>query len=258
MLTEGIVGLKDRIGFDMFARPEIISWASHHIERCGSDPARVLDIGVGDGHDLLLLRDNAPKKSIELYGVECAGWRIRNARKNGIDVFEINVESDQIPMPDASLDVLIANHVVEHLKELFFFFSEVSRLLRPGGIAIIGCPNLAGWPNRLALLFGQQPPCIKILGPHIRGITIPGFKQFIEFGDFFKVECVKGRAFYLAPGRLGQILANLMPGLGSGVHFVVSRTPKPGTFIEVIKIGIPGFCDTPYYRGPTATTQSPQ
>ena len=71
---------------------------------------------------------------------------------------------------------------------------------------------------------------MKILGAHVRGITIPGFRQFIEYGGFFEVERVKGRAFYLAPGKLGQGLANLMPGLGAGVHFMLSRTSKPWNF----------------------------
>jgi SAM-dependent methyltransferase len=249
MISEMLTKLKDRIGFDVFARAEITEWTREHVERCGHNPARVLDVGVGDCEDLLLLKESQNKVQLELYGVECSERRIAYAREKGVGVFDINVERESIPLPDASLDVLMANHVIEHLKELCFFFSEVSRVLRPGGICIIGCPNLGSWHNRLALLFGRQPPCMIVLGPHVRGITIPGFRSFIEFGGFFKIERVKGRAFYLAPGKLGQHLASLFPGLGAGVHFVMSRTSKPGTFIEVLDMGVAGMSDTPYYRG---------
>ena len=51
---------------------------------------------------------------------------------------------------------------------------------------------------------------MKVPGSQARGITIPGFRHFIENGGFFKVERVKGRAFYFAPGKLGQSPANLM------------------------------------------------
>jgi SAM-dependent methyltransferase len=250
VLFQAVVRFKNRLGADIFARTEIASWARQHIEKCGHDPARILDVGLGGAQDLLSLRQETRQLGVELYGIECFEPRIARAREQGIEVFAINVECQPIPMADASLDVLMANHVVEHLKELFFFFSEVSRVLRPGGICIIGCPNLGSWHNRLALLFGQEPPCARVLGSHVRGITIPGFKRFIEHGGFFRVERVKGRAFYLAPRRLSQGLATLFPGLGSAVHFVMSRTDKAGTFIEVLDMDIPGIEDTPYFRGP--------
>ncbi|MFL6664926.1 MAG: class I SAM-dependent methyltransferase [Rhizobacter sp.] len=252
MLVQTLVRIKNRIGADVFAREEIAGWALEHVERCGHSPARVLDVGLGAADDLLSLRRAGGRVPVELYGVECYAPRIASARARGIEVFAIDVERQPIPLPDASLDVLMANHVIEHLKELFFFFSEVSRVLRPGGLCIIGCPNLGGWHNRLALLFGEEPPCMRVLGSHVRGITIPGFRRFIAHGGFFEVRRVKGRAFYMAPGALSQGLASAFPGLGAGVHFVMARTAKPGTFIEVLDMGIPGIEDTPYYRGPPA------
>ena len=246
MFVALLVKLKNRMGADVFARSEIAQWARSHVEQSKHEPARILDIGLGGAEDLLSLRRETSRLNVELYGIECYEPRIARARELGIEVFEINVERERIPLPNASLDVLTANHVIEHLKELFFFFSEVSRVLRPGGICIIGCPNLGAWHNRLALLWGEQPPCIEILGSHVRGITIPGFKRFIEFGGYFAVTKVKGRAFYLAPGSLSQSLASLFPGLAAGVHFVMQRTEKPGTFIEVLGMGIPGIEDTPY------------
>ena len=157
MLTQTLVALKDRIGFDMHARADITSWACEHIENCGNNPARLLDVGLGDSEDLLLLRDSQMSVRVELFGIEYYEPRIVHARARGIEVFDINLEKEPIPMLDASLDVLMANQVVEHLKELPFFFSEVSRVLRPGGICIIGCPNLGGWQNRAALLGGNLP-----------------------------------------------------------------------------------------------------
>jgi SAM-dependent methyltransferase len=252
MMVQTLVGLKNRLRPDIFARAEIASWALEHVERCGHDPAGILDVGLGGAEDLLALRSAASGTEVKLYGIECHPDRIARARARGIEVFAIDLEHDRIPLPDACLDVLMANHVIEHLKELFFFFSEVSRVLRPGGVCIVGCPNLGGWHNRLALLFGQEPPCMRVLGSHVRGITIPGFRRFIEFGGFFRVERVKGRAFYLAPRGVSRVLAHIVPGLCSAVHFVVARTERPGTFIDVLDMGISGIQDTPYFRGPPA------
>jgi len=252
MLVQTLVRVKNRLHADVFARAEIASWAQQHVEQSGHNPARILDVGLGGAQDLLALKAATSRLEVELYGIECHPVRIERARARGIQVFAIDMEHERIPLPDACLDVLMANHVIEHLKELFFFFSEVSRVLRPGGMCIIGCPNLGGWHNRLALLFGQEPPCMRVLGSHVRGITIPGFKRFIEHGGYFHVERVKGRAFYLAPAGWSQFLADVFPGLGSGVHFVMLRTDKAGTFIEVLDAGIPGIQDTPYFRGAPA------
>lgn len=249
MIYKSLIELKNDMNPDQFCRQEIAKWTQQHIMQTGNKIGRVLDIGLGDAQDLLLIRDSTQEARIEIYGIEFNKSRIRKAREKGIEVFPINIEKEPIPLSDDSLDVLIANHVIEHLKELFFFFSEVSRVLKPGGIGIIGCPNLGGWHNRLALLFGHQPPCMKLLGSHIRGITIPSFKEFIEFGGFFKIQKIKGRAFYFAPGFLSQSLASLLPGLAAATHFVILRTNKPGKFIEVLDMDIPGITDTPYFRG---------
>ena len=243
-----LADLKNSMRPDVFARREIAGWVRDYLRESGISRPRVLDIGLGGAHDLAELESAAGSLSIDILGIECNPERIAAARAQGIEVHAIDIESESIPVPDASLDVVTANHVVEHLKEVFFFFSEVSRVLKPGGIAIVGFPNLGAWHNRLALLFGAEPPCMRMLGSHVRGITIPGFKRFIEFGGFFMVERVQGRAFYLLPRGLGSIAGSTAPGLAAAVHFVVRRTTRPGTFIEALDMGIAGIDDTPYRR----------
>lgn len=157
-------------------------------------------------------------------------------------------------MADEFFDVVLANHVIEHTKELFWIFAEISRVLVKGGIAIIGCPNLGSWHNRVALLFGHQPPGMKTLGPHIRGITRRAFKQFIECGGYFTLEAYKGSNFYPLPGgNVNRMFAATFPTLCASHHFLIRRTSKPGTFIQVLDSGIPGINDTPYFRGPSTS-----
>jgi len=33
------------------------------------------------------------------------------------------------------------------------------------------------------------------------------------------------------------------------VHFLIRRTERPGTFVEVLDSRVPGIQDTPYFRG---------
>ncbi len=50
------------------------------------------------------------------------------------------VDITQVPLADASYDVVIAHHVLEHIDDDRLAISEVFRLLRPGGVAILSVP----------------------------------------------------------------------------------------------------------------------
>lgn len=72
-----------------------------------------------------------------------------------------------LPMPDASVDLLICNHVIEHVPDPARAMAEIARVLAPQGIAILqvpialaleetlAAPPLAGPAEREALL-GQH------------------------------------------------------------------------------------------------------
>ena len=47
-----------------------------------------------------------------------------------------------IPLPDSSYDVVYASHVMEHIRDDGRALSEIRRILRPGGIAILPVPVL--------------------------------------------------------------------------------------------------------------------
>lgn len=55
-----------------------------------------------------------------------------------------DLAKDGIPLPDASCDEILANHVIEHIpwRKLPFVLSECSRVLRPGGSMVIRTPDL--------------------------------------------------------------------------------------------------------------------
>ncbi len=49
-----------------------------------------------------------------------------------------------IPHPDASFDVVLCNHVLEHVPDDRTAMTELRRILRPGGWAVVMCPIAAG------------------------------------------------------------------------------------------------------------------
>lgn len=218
-----------------WGRDHIQKWSVKHITSFQNrDQVKVLDVGCAWGSDLLNIKSELPKLDIHLMGIEVDPKLMEMCRKNGIDVHDIDIEHNRFPFADASIDITIINQVIEHTKEIFWVFSEISRVLSPGGIVIVGVPNLAALHERILMLLGKQPRCIKAFGPHVRGFTADDFTVFVQKGGYFNVKSYKGSNIFPLPPRVGRVFNHLFPKLSYSLFFMIERTTKPGTFIEVL------------------------
>jgi methionine biosynthesis protein MetW len=235
------------LNFDLnYGRTLVLDWCAAYFRDHAPDAVRVLDIGCGPCTDLQNIRKIAACP-VTLMGIEVSGENIQGCRQAGITIFPVDIERQEIPVGDRSLDIVILNQVLEHTKEVFFIFSEISRVLKPGGLVILGVPNLATLHNRLLLLLGRQPTNIEVLGPHVRGFTIPALKKFIETGGYFRVITVRGTHFYGIPLPLSTFLARIFPGGSASIYLLAVRAGKEGRFIDILK-ATP--FQTNFYAGP--------
>ena len=70
-----------------------------------------------------------------------------------VDVADLN--TDPLPYPNASFDLVTCTEVIEHLEHFRFAIREIARVLRPGGIFVASTPNVLNLRSRLRyLLFG--------------------------------------------------------------------------------------------------------
>lgn len=218
-----------------YGRDIVISMVNEYAQKNNSEKLKILDLGVGTGTDLDGIRTGIKEKKFELYGVECQEPCIKQAKEKGIKVFQADIEKDGLPFEDKYFDVIIANQVIEHTKEIFWVFSEISRVLKKDGIVIVGVPNLAAFHNRILLLLGKQPSCIEVLGPHVRGMTKNAFVKFITTDGYFTVVRMKGSGFYPFPAHISRVLRTIFPTLSVGLFFMCQRTGENGRFIDVLK-----------------------
>ena len=98
---------------------------------------RVLDLGSGGGIDVILSarRVGPTGRAIGLDMTdEMLGLAVRNAAEAGVDNVEfIRGTIESIPLPAASIDVVISNCVINLAADKAAVFAEIARVLRPGG-----------------------------------------------------------------------------------------------------------------------------
>jgi SAM-dependent methyltransferase len=107
-------------------------------------PARLLDVGAGRGRFVAA----AGAAGYEASGIEPSlrGWGAASAR--GVGVRQASIED--APFAEDSFDAVTAWHVLEHLDDPGAALTRVSSWLRPGGVLLVGAPNLASAQARVA------------------------------------------------------------------------------------------------------------
>jgi SAM-dependent methyltransferase len=98
---------------------------------------RVLDLGSGGGIDVLLSARRVGPSGFA-YGVDMTDEMLTLARANAARAGAANVEFrrgeiENLPLPDASLDVVISNCVINLSTDKPAVLAEMFRVLRPGG-----------------------------------------------------------------------------------------------------------------------------
>lgn len=102
---------------------------------------KIFELGFGSGDILLSF-----PKNCELYGGELSPSAIKmasaRAAKKGyqkLKFFQV-YQNKPLPLPDKSVDIAIASHVLEHVKNDAFCVREMYRILKLGGALVILIP----------------------------------------------------------------------------------------------------------------------
>ena len=100
----------------------------------------LLDVGCGIG----ILVDEANKKGYQASGLEINPAAVSLGKERyKISLFNLSVS--QMCATARRWDVVILNHVLEHIQEPVQFLSDCRKLLREDGILYIGVPCYTGW-----------------------------------------------------------------------------------------------------------------
>jgi SAM-dependent methyltransferase len=189
--------------------------------------ANFLDLGCDDGKWTSELAKQIKTENIN--GIEVVDERILLAEKKGILIKRNDLNTHHYSYESEFFDVCHANQIIEHLYDTDNFLSEINRILKVGGYAIISTENAYSWHNIFTSLMGWQMFSLTNISMKKSGIGNPlaqhrnevpeihlkswnhvtisnylGLKELFEAFDF-KIEEIKGAGYYPLPAKFGLI-----------------------------------------------------
>jgi SAM-dependent methyltransferase len=199
--------------------------AADLLRRHAPPSARFVDIGCGAGVATRYIADLIGPR--EVYGIDISENRVAEARALGIDARVSDLDSERLPLADASFDAIHCGEVIEHVVDTDQLLDEIKRVLAPGGVCVLSTPNLAAWHNRAALMLGYQPFLTEVSfryapgrpsfaqaetgGGHVRMFTRRALLEFVRLHGFELLEECGAGVFELGdpPGsRFAKMIVN--------------------------------------------------
>ena len=161
-------------------------------------PSALLDVGCGTGYLTARFKDHFPQSKI--IGLDFAQGMLEVARSKQEDIIWVLADGTHLPFSDGCFDIVISNLAYQWAEDLSCAFSQVRRVLGPGGT--LAC-TLFGYntcrelfqcldeASGRALQFVRLPDQLKIR----EALTAGGFKNpivdreqiEIEFKDMYEL-----------------------------------------------------------------------
>jgi arsenite methyltransferase len=170
----------------------------------------VLDLGSGGGLDVFLAAQKVGPSG-KAIGIDMTPQMIELARKNAARAGVANVEFhlasiDNLPLPDASVDIVISNCVINLATDKNKVFREIARVLKPGGrVAVSDIALKRALPAELADDVMSYVGCIAgaiFTADYERGLRDAGFAhvQILDTGaDLNAYAQVEGQSACCSP-----------------------------------------------------------
>lgn len=203
-----------------------------------------LDVGCGGG----ILAEEFAAAGFSVSGIDPSENSIRtakdHARQNGLDIRYETGTAEKLPYPDNSFDVVYCCDVLEHVRDVNTAISEISRVLKSGGMFFFDTINRTPLSKLIIIKLWQEWRSTALVQPglHVYDMFIrPDELKEISFSYGMEVKQLKGMSPNVNPVRLIGLLRQRAKGrltfaeFGKKVKMVESNDLKVGYMGYAIK-----------------------
>ena len=215
-------------------------WHRYHFASRWCGGKRVLDVACGEGYGTALLaRHGSHVTGVDISAEAIAHARGRYGSLANVEFMEASCTA--LPLDDASVDVAVSFETIEHIAGQAEFIGELARVLKPGGVLVLSCPNKLeysdkrGYTNEfhvkelyrdeLAALvasrlpevawYGQRPSFFSVIAPE--GAVARADGDLVETGEADGSEATHALSrplyFLVVASRSAASIASLAPAL---------------------------------------------
>jgi len=120
-------------------------WLKKIIDRIDTKNKRLLEIGCGIGNDLLCFAQNGAK----VIGIDLVPKHLDLAKKlftcYGCSGRFLKMDAENLELPPNYVDLIYSFGVLHHTPNIKKAILEIHRVLRPGGLVVVGLYNKNSW-----------------------------------------------------------------------------------------------------------------
>lgn len=198
----------------------------------------MVDCGCGDG--VFTSRVSKVARATRTVGIDVVPGNVALLAAQRIEGLVGDLDKG-LPLGSASVDLVVATHVIEHLANTDALVSECFRVLRPGGHFLIATPNLAAFLNVLFLILGKQPTIAEVSDVALVGTWSPRAAQVARVGpahrriftaaalagllEYYGFRCseVKASGFLPLAGGVARMAARALPVYASNIIIMAAK-----------------------------------
>lgn len=184
----------------------LCGWLRGDADDGSREPIKILDAGCGDGINLYGLSQIARRLAVpaDLYGVDYNPLRVERAAQIESVCTLQQASLMALPFADGTFEVILCNHVLEHVPEDERALRELHRVLKEGGLLILGVPNEGCMIAQLRNHVIQ--PVIARTTDHVHFYTGSTLRDMLERAGF-TVSAMAREGFFLPHLSLNNRLA---------------------------------------------------
>jgi 2-polyprenyl-3-methyl-5-hydroxy-6-metoxy-1,4-benzoquinol methylase len=129
-------------------------------------PARVIDLGAGEGAFTLRLKEA---------GYECRAAELVPGRFQvaGVPCQALDLNADFAAAAGRTFDIVVAQEIIEHLENPRHFLRECRKLVAPGGLILLTTPNIEDVYSRVRFMLSGRFSFFSEADYHSSGHLVP-------------------------------------------------------------------------------------